>query len=110
MAIVLYGLKNCDTCRKAQKVIKSKGLQFQFVDVRETPLSRETLERIVATFNEDVINRRSTTWRALSDEDRTKNALNLLEAYPTLMKRPVIDADGLLHLGWTPKVQDALSL
>lgn len=76
--------------------------------MRADGVSPEELQRFVAAFDENVINRRSTTWRALSDEERKKDAVELLSRYPTLMKRPVIDDDGTLYLGWSKEVQEAV--
>ncbi|MEP0564389.1 MAG: ArsC/Spx/MgsR family protein, partial [Paracoccaceae bacterium] len=71
-----------------------------FHDVRSDPLERETLARFHATFGESLVNRRSTTWRGLSEEARGGDPIDLLLANPTLMKRPVIEAKGALTLGW----------
>jgi Spx/MgsR family transcriptional regulator len=108
MQITLYGLKACDTCRKAKKALENKGLEVGFVDVREAGVPRAELERFLAAFDADVINRKSATWRAFSDEERKKEAIDLLQDHPAVMKRPVIDADGTLYLGWSADVQAAL--
>ncbi|PTX56472.1 arsenate reductase [Litoreibacter ponti] len=100
----LYGIKSCDTCRKALKALPNAA----FVDVRETPLPRPALERFHAAFGDALLNTRSTTWRGLDAAERARDPLDLLEAHPTLMKRPVIDDDGTLHLGWGKDVQAAL--
>ena len=107
MVLTLYGLKACDTCRKAAKTLESVGKDVRFHDVRETPLSEETLARFLDTFGEELINRRSTTWRGLSEDVRASAPLDLLSAYPTLMKRPVIEAGQTLTLGWTKAVEAA---
>lgn len=105
MPLTLYGLKSCDTCRKALKYLENKGLEVTFHDVRQGPLDPAQIALFCARFGEEVINRRSTTWRALSEEERKKQAADLLSAHPTLMKRPVIDHDGALSIGWGPEVQ-----
>ena len=99
----IYGLKACDTCRKA---VKATGAEL--VDVRAAPLSRAELERFRAAFGEDLVNRRSTTWRGLTEEERAGDPLELLAAHPALMKRPVIEKDGALWLGWGKDVQAAV--
>ncbi len=104
----LYGIKNCDTCRKALKKIENEGLSVTFVDVREQPLDPETLDRFLTAFGEKLINQRSTTWRGLSEEARAQTPSALLTAHPTLMKRPVIETAGALYLGWKTDVQSAL--
>lgn len=101
----LYGLKNCDTCRKAVKQIQATGQEITLVDVRIDPLSADDLARFYAEFGDALVNTRSTTWRGLSDEQRQKPHLTLLAENPSLMKRPVIDTGTALTLGWTKDVQ-----
>ena len=103
----LYGIKACDTCRKALKMLESAGKDVTFVDVRETPLSQGQLAEMYETIGDQLVNTRSTTWRDLDASEREKPAAALIQKYPTLMKRPVIEADRL-YLGWKKDVQDAL--
>ncbi len=103
----LYGLKACDTCRKAQKQLEAAGHEVDFIDVRATPLAPQDLARFHAAFGAALVNTRSTTWRDMDDAARAADPLQQLADHPTLMKRPVID-DGNLHLGWTKDVQAAL--
>lgn len=100
----LYGLKNCDTCRKALKALNNA----ESVDVRADGVSDEVLARAFDQFGDALLNTRSTTWRGLDAEEREKPALELLAAHPTLMKRPLIEVDGTLYLGWGKDVQAAL--
>ncbi len=100
----LYGLKNCDTCRKAMKVLPSATL----VDVRADGIPDSVLAAAFTQFGDTLVNTRSTTWRGLDEADRQRPPLELLKEHPALMKRPLIDADGTLHLGWTKATQDAL--
>jgi arsenate reductase len=105
--MIIYGLKNCDTCRKALKALDNARL----VDVRETPLSTDLLVEAQQKFAEKLVNTRSTTWRGLSEEERARPALELLAEHPALMKRPLIQtAEGELFLGWTRDVQVALGI
>lgn len=104
----LYGIKTCDTCRAALKALEAAGHGPDFVDVRAAPLSEAELARFEAAFGEALINRRSTTWRGLSEDARAGSTVALLAAHPTLMKRPVIEADGVLYLSWGPEVRGAL--
>ncbi|MDG4649145.1 ArsC/Spx/MgsR family protein [Roseibacterium sp. SDUM158017] len=106
--MILYGLKTCDTCRKALGALKAAGREVEFVDVRETPLDAAMRERLLQAFGDRAVNTRSTTWRGLSEAERAAPADALLAAHPTLMKRPVIDAQGTLHLGWDAAVRAAL--
>lgn len=102
----LYGLKNCDTCRKAVKQLEASGNVVEFVDVRKEPLSAEQFSEFVTAFGVGkLINKKSTTWRQLSAEDRETDPVPLLQANPSLMKRPVIVSDQGLMLGWAKDVQ-----
>jgi arsenate reductase len=102
--VKLYGLKTCDTCRKALKTLRDAD----FVDVRADGVPPEVLARADASFGAALINTRSTTWRGLDEAERGRDPLELLSAHPTLMKRPLIEKDGRLYLGWGKDVQDAL--
>lgn len=105
----LYGIKTCDSCRKALKALEGAGWEVRFHDVRAAPLARDTLEEFLAALGDALVNTRSTTWRGLSEAERATDPLALLAAHPTLMKRPVIRAgDGTLYLGWGKPVQAAL--
>jgi arsenate reductase len=101
----LYGLKTCDTCRKALKSIADA----EFVDVRAEGVPQEVLAQALETFGADLVNTRSTTWRGLDAETRALPAAELLRAHPTLMKRPLIVDAGRMYLGWSAEVQSALN-
>ena len=103
--MILYGLKACDTCRKARQELEKAGKTVEFVDVRETPLSGELLSGFSASFGDTLVNRRSTTWRNLTESDRTGTPKSLIAAHPTLMKRPVIRDGDVLTLGWDAKTR-----
>ena len=102
----MFGLKSCDTCRKARKALP----EAEFVDVREQGVPASVLEAALETFGDALINTRSTTWRALSDEDRALAPIALLLAHPTVMKRPLIETGATYHLGWNAATQTALNL
>lgn len=101
----LYGLKNCDTCRKALKSLPDA----EFVDVRVDGVPSAVLEAAFAKFGDALMNTRSTTWRQLDETTRQKPVLSLLAEHPTLMKRPLIERDGELLLSWSKDVQAALA-
>lgn len=103
----LYGIKSCDTCRKALKMIGESGQEVEFIDVRDTPLGADKLAEFFETIGDQLLNVRSTTWRGLDDATRARSPLELLAEHPTLMKRPVIEADKI-YVGWKKDVQDAL--
>ncbi|QGX97837.1 arsenate reductase [Roseovarius faecimaris] len=102
--MILYGLKSCDTCRKALKSLP----EATFVDVRAEGVPDQVLKSAYADLGSALLNTRSTTWRELSDEARGQEPIELLKAHPTVMKRPLIEADGRFYLGWTKATQEAL--
>jgi arsenate reductase len=102
----LYGLKTCDTCRKAAKALP----EAELVDLRERPLPPEVLAAALDTFGAALVNTRSTTWRGLTEEERQAPPAELLTRHPALMKRPLIEDGAQLHLGWTPEVRARFDL
>jgi arsenate reductase-like glutaredoxin family protein len=100
-----FGLKSCDTCRKALKVLAAAHHSAKVIDVRADGISEADRAMIVAEFGDAAINRASTTWRGLTDDEKLQDAATLLAAHPTLMKRPVIEADGTWTIGWKADVQ-----
>ena len=108
MSLKLYGLKNCDTCRKAQKAILASGQTLTVIDVRADGLSSDDISTIISEFGHAAINRASTTWRGLSDAEKAGDPAALLAAHPTLMKRPVIEKNGVWSIGWKADVANAV--
>ena len=102
--MILYGLKNCDTCRKALKLLPDA----QLCDVRADGVTVDVLKSAYAQFGDALVNTRSTTWRGLDAAEREKDPLELLAAFPTLMKRPLIRQGDQLFLGWGKDTQLAL--
>ncbi|TBR11715.1 MAG: Spx/MgsR family RNA polymerase-binding regulatory protein [Lysobacter sp.] len=104
----LFGLANCDTCRKARNWLTRFGIAHGFVDVREQRQSPETLEAWKDALGgwDAMVNKSSTTWRNLPPSRKTP-ATNaewklLLREYPTLIRRPVvITDDGVITQGFT---------
>ena len=107
----LYGLKNCDSCKKALKALQSAGQSVEFTDLRATPVAVEKLQKWLDEHGDAVlVNRKSTTWRGLDEQARQQPALALLGMSPTLIKRPVIESGDNSFVGWTVEVQTALGL
>lgn len=100
----LIGLKTCDTCRNARKVLAAAGHDVIYTDVRADGLSEEDIDVILAKFPEKALNKASTTWRGLTDAEKASDPKGLLLAHPTLLKRPVI-VDGDWTIGWDKAVQ-----
>lgn len=111
--ITVYGLRNCDRCRAAVRWLDSAGVAYRFHDLRADGLSgdlaRDWIERVGRT---RLINRRSTSWRALADAQRRaldgEDAASVLVAVPTLVKRPVIDLGGSCLVGFDKAVISVL--
>ena len=109
MPLTLYGLKNCDTCKKALKALEGAGQTVIFVDIRAVADLATKVPLWLNAFGAEVlINKRSTTWRNLSDVERGSDPKSLLIGHPTLIKRPVIEAGAETHVGWTKTVQEVL--
>lgn len=103
----LYGIRNCDSCRSALKWLQTRNVPHTFHDFRQEGLSRELLKSWLASdHSEYLINRRSTSWRQLTDEQKQAagtDPLALLLEQPTLIKRPVItDGETILDIGFSP--------
>lgn len=114
MTLTLYGLKNCDTCKKALKSLEAAGKQVSFVDIRaEADLAAKVPGWLEVAGAKALVNNRSTTWRGLSDDDKAKaetdEVSGLLIANPTLIKRPVIEAGDSVYVGWTKSVERELT-
>ena len=114
MKLTVYHLKTCDTCRKAIKTLGAAGHELTLIDVRADGVPEAVLTRISGSVGwEKLLNTRSTTWRGLSEDDKTNineaKAIALMLEHPTLIKRPVIDRGALITVGWTKDVQAELS-
>lgn len=102
---VLYGIANCDTVRKARKWLSSHDVDCQFHDFRKDGLTARQLRHWATVVGwETLLNRRGQTWRKLPDKDKADlneaNALKLMLAEPTLIKRPVLEMDSRVHVGF----------
>lgn len=111
--ITVIGIKSCDTCRKALAYLKAKDIPHKFHDLRADGLDESSLLTwLDAVGWEVLLNRRSTTWRGLSDADKadmtTSKAKRLLTEHPTLIKRPVFEAGDQVYVGFSADVQKAL--
>jgi len=111
--MILHGLKNCDTCRKAIKVLEAAGHEVSFHDVRVDGVTKKQItEWAKAVGWETLLNTRSTTWRSLSEKDKAgvdeKSAIALMVDHPTLIKRPVIQSGSEIVVGWSKETQASL--
>ena len=112
MTLTLFGLKNCDSCKLALKEMSEAGLDPRFVDIRaEADLMALVPVWVKLAGADALLNTRSTTWRGLSIQSRDlaeSEPAALMMANPTLIKRPVIDRDGEILVGWGPQVRAAI--
>ena len=105
---VLFGIKNCDTVKKARKWLETNGIDYLFHDFRADGLSKDQLQCWIDTLGSDVlINTRSTTWKQLTSQDQnlalSKQASAVVLANPTLIKRPVLEHAGKTLVGFKPE-------
>lgn len=106
-----YGLKNCDSCKKALSQLRDAGHKINFFDIRTEPLDRLQIRNLLAIHGEQtMVNRKSTTWRNLPDADRRLPPETLLELHPTLIKRPIIFQNDVSYVGWGRNVQTAYGI
>lgn len=113
-ALTVYGIKACDTCRKALKWLDEQDQDYRWHDVRADGLERSNVESWLAALGPDaLVNRRSTTWRGLDEDVRAAamdpaRAADVLLEHPTLIKRPVFVSDDRVLLGFNAAVKDSL--
>lgn len=111
--LTVYGIKNCDTCRKALKWLSAEGIEHTFHDFRVDGLEPANVTRWAAAVGwEKLLNRRGTTWRNLAESDKdgvdAARAQALMAGNPTLIKRPVFDDGSSILVGFSAAEQDAL--
>ena len=107
MTITIYGIKACDTMKKARAWLDAHGVDYAFHDYKAEGIDRERLEQWAAKVGwELLLNRNGTTFRKLPDADKTgldqEKAIGLMLAQPSMIKRPVLDIDGKLLVGFKP--------
>ncbi len=108
--MILYGIPTCDTCRKAERALKTAGYDVRFRDIRSEPLSASEWQGLIHEFGDALVNRNSPTWRGLSDWMKASDADAQLAANPTLMKRPVIQDGTTITIGWEASAQSVWRL
>ena len=105
--LTVYGIRQCDTTRKALKWLAGQGIAYHFHDLREDGLEPGKIAAwLAAPIADRLVNRRSTTWRTLSDAQKQasgKALEQLLLGHPTLIKRPVLERGGeIIAVGFDP--------
>ena len=113
MPITIYGIKNCDTMKKARDWLDKAGVDYAFHDYKSAGIDRARLEGWAKKLGwETLLNRAGTTFRKLPDKDKDglteKKAIALMLAQPSMIKRPVLDlGGGKLLVGFKPDAYKA---
>ncbi len=113
MAVTLYGIPNCDTMKKARKWLGQHGIDYQFHDFKKLGLEEPLLRGWVKELGwEILLNRRGMMWRKVSKEIQEaideKSAIRLMLETPTIIKRPVLELDGKLYVGFKEQEYEEL--
>jgi len=109
MSITIYGIKNCDTMKKARAWLDSHGIAYDFHDYKTAGIDRSKLAQWSGKLGwETLLNRAGTTFKKLADADKEgldeSKAIALMMAQPSMIKRPVLDQDGKLLVGFKPEI------
>lgn len=103
--IKMYGIKNCDTIKKAQKFLDSHGVEFEFIDFRQSPINESTLQGFIDVLGWDkLVNKRSTTYRNFTDDEKLNITLALTLKNPTLIKRPILVIGNEIRVGFNEEL------
>lgn len=106
--IKIFGIKNCDTMKKAFAWLTENGIAYEFIDYKKAGVAEAHLADWSARAGwETLLNKRGLTWKKLSEGERavvnSEKALKLMAQYPSLIKRPVLDTGSQLIVGFTPE-------
>jgi arsenate reductase (glutaredoxin) len=109
MTLTLHGIRNCDTMKKAWTWLDQNGVAYGFHDYKKQGIDRATLERWVGQVGwEPLLNKAGTTFKNLPDADKQgidrEKAIGLMLAQPSMIKRPVLEGDGRLIVGFKPEL------
>ena len=107
MTITMYGIKNCDTIKKARTWLDGRGVAYAFHDYKSAGIDEARLWRWSSEIGwERLLNRSGTTFRKLPDADKENideaKAIGLMSDQPSMIRRPVIEADGKVLVGFDP--------
>ncbi|MBR9727122.1 ArsC family reductase [Shewanella intestini] len=110
--MILFGIKNCDTVRKARKWLENNNYDITFHDFREDGIDEAQIQKWVELIGwEALLNKRSTSFRALSDDSKAninqQTAITLMAQQPTLIKRPVLSHNGHIITGFKAETYQA---
>lgn len=113
--IQIFGIKNCDTMKKAFRWLDDNNIEYSFHDYKKAGLDEATAKAWINTMGwENIINKRGTTWRKLDEEIKSSmnndNAMHLMVTQPSIIKRPLVITKGYIHLGFSPEEYASLFL
>jgi arsenate reductase len=106
--LTVYGIMSCDTCRNARKYLAEHDIEFRFHDIRDDGLDIQMLERWSGRIDwTKLVNKQSLTWRKIAEVDRDDltrdRAFALILDQPTLLKRPVLESEKFLAVGFSER-------
>ncbi len=113
MSVEIYGIPNCDTIRKARRWLDAHDIDFRFHDYKKEGASVQQLSEWAHRVGwEKLLNRRGTTWRKLSDAEKSDvteaQAIALMSAHPSLIKRPVLVSHDQIEVGFSEQRYESL--
>lgn len=105
----LYGIKNCDTIKKARSYLEANNIPYHFHDYRSDGIDTQLVQHFIDKLGvEALLNQRSTSWRQLTEQQKSdlspEKVLQLLLEVPTLIKRPILDCGEQLLVGFSPEL------
>ena len=108
MSITLFGIRNCDTVKKARRWLDQNDIEYTFHDFRKDGINQKLIQDWLTHIDfQALLNKRGTTWRQLTETEKTKleqkQDLTLLVEQPTLIKRPVLAYKEGIHIGFRPQ-------
>jgi len=114
--IKIYGIKNCDTVKKALLWLDINNIQYQFCDYKKNGVDAKKLEEFLKNFGHEIlVNRKGTTWRQLDAQEQAKitnnqTALKLMLEKPSVIKRPIVDLGSKQLIGFDVKEYEEVFL
>jgi len=105
----LFGIPNCDAVKKSQKWLNDRGIKYEFHDYKKKGITKKQLTEWCKYIEwETLLNKSSRTWKELKEYDRTNvtqtKAITLMQQHPTLIKRPVVQKDKMIEIGFDSKI------
>ncbi len=109
----VYGINSCDSCRKARKWLDDHSIEYDYHNLREDGINIQTLERWCDRIDwNKILNKQSLTWRKIPESDRADmskdKALAAMIEFPTVVKRPVLECEEFIALGFSPENYQAI--